>query len=768
MYSGTDCLPSQRGAKRLRSKSAVPNVKSQKKNHSSSPLGRLGERKVSQRGEGQSSIRCRLVHSKLELDRAFASIKTNLENETERRDVCDYIADALTEAFSKDLETFLKNFNTATDSVPMEAPKQRGQTKNAHKRTTLSPLSDFALPGDMHSTGCPKGRPFENGLQCRTAVPLNWVIEEQVMDGSHLDVPQPSLMTAESVKARTNKHSSHSSHEAHTEECHEHIAKRRSPRLSAARLGPIAEMSESSLRKSFLNPKAFGIHKPAQGTSGIKQENSNNFATSKSQERECSARNAERERDIQRPHTKVSQQPEMSQEYVEEILEDEGCGDIGFDFDEPAIDYHIQGKCTEGGNFNRSKENQERIEEETLDQSDPQPLRSPVETTHKTRPKRVRMPVEKTEVVLHLDSQRPSDLLRRLVKPIRGPRKASRSSGKAKYGTPTKRLKAPSVRVPWWRITHTAQMINKGDEELLRIFVTTVVRTCIRKSWSTQRLQASHQKDPSCLKGDAFTAVSTVMSKIEQERNIGEQNMDWPPDLLRELLERRYIQWSPLKFDPSFDHFLGCEACLKHRRATNCIVLRGLRYNSSFFWPDNRKFSVVSCVNGQDGALLLEAKIRDDSSDDSSDGESHDYELWVDDQCLRRILLFHELSHTPSYLNIGVGAMLEKVLNESVVKLKSIKKLAGNEGAVADHMERFLVKQLVNDDQFVQGRITHLMNIIRLGELYFLPPSDESPDARTSIHRQSKSPKIFDPPSILNDAKYQDCIVALLKDRRTK
>ena len=635
---------------------------------------------------------------------------TNAGATTDLDALCETITDACTEAFCADIAAELDMLKISNPQLHTVEQTKRAQKKDANAKTA---------------------KPATKTKSKTVGVPA---IEEHVVDGSHLDPPTPHPLVHEiNTTVRARKQSNRSS----DAEGYDHS--NMNGHIDAGRaLGKKGRTTKHSLGKDAKKNKKGKGRRSSKG-------------------------------------------------YVEEVVEDEGRGDVDFDatFDNPegtAMNgYHKVSKT----HHRRRKSVGNVVEEEILDQSDPMPPKSksrrssappfPAKSSigkHKGshgKPKahfRKKKGPHVSKVVKRVTTTPSSDEL-----PNQGNGHhltAKHLPGDVSAASP-KRARSAAPRIPWWRIPDGTQFINKGDMEVLKIFVTTFVRATTRLSWSANNLRESFQKDPRSTKGEAFTAISTVMSKLENERNTGELLLNWPQELFREVQERQHVKWSDLKYDSTFIPFVGCEACLKHRKATCIVSFSGLRYDSLCHWPQPRSYSIVSSQKQRDGSLLVEAALKRTPSNGKGQEQCEEKEFWVDEQCLRRILAFHEICHAPIRLNSLLNDIVEKLLNQTVVRLKSSSKLAGDRNAILDRLQRFLVKQLVNDDKYLHDTLAYLVNIIRLGDWYFVSSDINSTlSARTIKTDVTREFNIYSPRINLADYDFKDIVDEVLERLRVK
>lgn len=319
-------------------------------------------------------------------------------------------------------------------------------------------------------------------------------------------------------------------------------------------------------------------------------------------------------------------------------------------------------------------------------------------------------------------------------------------------------------RLPWWMTSdsHATRVDQSEDrEKLFTGFTMAVIRSCVRESWSADALKESFDSDPSSARGQAFSAVSSTMLLLEQARHMGQCYLNWSPRIIRALNHYRVVEWSVIEPEASFDQFVGCELCRGHRAATCRLVLKGPCYDSCDFWPGSSRIEVLSAEEDRAGiasvAVELEGGTTNDHLINVNISEGQD-ELWLDPQCLRKCLLFHQLVHATSIMADELRGMVEDELREGMVQLDE----SDDENvSLPERLERTLVQALSVNASFLQKRTSFLEDIVQLGYLYFADKQVESDD--DSGLRGAGRASIYDDPIELNDTKYRSCIDELVR-----
>lgn len=312
-----------------------------------------------------------------------------------------------------------------------------------------------------------------------------------------------------------------------------------------------------------------------------------------------------------------------------------------------------------------------------------------------------------------------------------------------------------SPNLPWWRSVESRMslpMRHVKDENVLRGYIMTLIRSCVCESWKAEKLRESYARDPASNKGRAFLAVSSSLLMMERARHVGQCRMNWSTELLRELLQRRDIEWSPIEHDPTFPQFVGCEVCLAHRPATKLLKLKGAKYDSRDFWPTSSVVDVLS-TSEEKGVLSLAVELAPGCRPGqcANIDDDDEIEFWVDEQCLRKCLVFHELVHSTSILTEDIMYMVEDELRDGIVEIPKSSDLCETGTSVVELLEAHLVDVLSRNEDFMKRRIAHFIDIIRLGDMYFSPGHGEVKTGGLTI-----SSKLYDAPTELNDEAYGD------------
>lgn len=317
----------------------------------------------------------------------------------------------------------------------------------------------------------------------------------------------------------------------------------------------------------------------------------------------------------------------------------------------------------------------------------------------------------------------------------------------------------PSAQLPWWRSVGSRlsrPMRRSKDTDVLRGYILTLIRSCLRPSWNAEKLRESYELNPSSIRGSAFLAVSSSLLIMHRARHMGQCRTMWHTQLLQELLQRRELEWTAIETDPCFQHFLGCEACLAHRPATRCLRLKGVKYDSSDFWPMSCRLDILASTEA-DGALTLAVELAPGSRPGQPTiGDEGEVEFWVDEQCLRKCLVFHELVHSTSILTEEVMCLVEDELQDGVVSVRKAQQLPEEGTSLVDLVQCHLVDVLCRNKHFLEKQIQHFADMTHIGEAYFsavdegIPGSHQEPkDAETN-----SSARVYDAPLSLRHEQY--------------
>lgn len=315
------------------------------------------------------------------------------------------------------------------------------------------------------------------------------------------------------------------------------------------------------------------------------------------------------------------------------------------------------------------------------------------------------------------------------------------------------------IGLPWWRtvrpgISRAIQQLN--DEEAFRGLICAMIRSSLCESWSADNLREQYHQNPSSSRGRAFLAVTSSLLLMERAKHMGQCRLKWKRQLIVELSTRRDIEWSVVQGDLSFPHFVGCEACQKFRRATRRIRLAGPKYDSRDFWPSCGRISVLSAKHGNDcievtAELDAGAKRFPHENNVANDTEC---ELFVDAECLRKCLVFHELVHSTAILAEDIRLMIESELSDGTVKF--VRENEDVDKYISDCLARHLIDVLSQNTEFLKGRTTHFIDLVKLGNIYFSASDAEVLDSGAGIKSEviPQASRIYDAPIELNDDEH--------------
>lgn len=316
------------------------------------------------------------------------------------------------------------------------------------------------------------------------------------------------------------------------------------------------------------------------------------------------------------------------------------------------------------------------------------------------------------------------------------------------------------TKLPWWRkadLGEARSIRNLSVEDIFRGFILAVIRSSVYRSWTAEHLREQHLLNPSSVKGKAFLAISTGLHLMERARHMGQCRVKWKRQLIVELLARRDIEWSIVQGNPSFPHFVGCEACQKFRQATRRIRLAGPRYDSRNFWPNHNRISVLSAKR-RGNCIEVSAELNPEGRRfirEHNTANREECELYVDAECLRKCLVFHEIVHSTAILAEDIRFLIEEELSDGVIKVTGED---GGDDCVSDCLEKYLVDILSQNTEFLSRRTAHFIDLVKLGDIYFSAIDAEVLDSGAGSKPEAmlKASKVYDAPIELDDDKYVD------------
>lgn len=316
------------------------------------------------------------------------------------------------------------------------------------------------------------------------------------------------------------------------------------------------------------------------------------------------------------------------------------------------------------------------------------------------------------------------------------------------------------TELPWWHAAGpdmSRAIKHLNNEEAFRGLILAMIRSSICKSWSADNLREQYHQDPSSPRGRAFLAVSSSLFLMERARHIGQCRLEWKRQLMVELLGRRDIEWSIVQGDPSFPHFVGCEACQKYRRATRRIRLAGPGYDSRNFWPSNSRISILS-AKYRSNCVEVSAELNAETKRfpyEHNIAKSKECELFVDAECLRKCLVFHELAHFTSILAEDIRLMIEGELGGGNIRM--VRESEGKDECISNCLVRHLIDILSQNTEFLKRWTAHFIDLVELGNIYFSASDAEVLDSGAGIKPETapKASRIYDAPIELNDDEHK-------------
>lgn len=291
-----------------------------------------------------------------------------------------------------------------------------------------------------------------------------------------------------------------------------------------------------------------------------------------------------------------------------------------------------------------------------------------------------------------------------------------------------------AVKRQWWRqsrprVTLPDRVPLEQRKKLLRGFVMALVRSCIREAWSADTLLACYNREPASSRGEAYYAASASLLLFERARHMGQCRTRWRPELLNELLKRPRVQWQAVEQNEAFDQFTGCEVCLLHRPSTRKLILSGARYDARSFWASSSQVAILSTADQGDGGTAVAVEMTATQNHVAANADRPDdgtiSEFYVDQQCLRRCLLFHELVHCTSRIAGEIRILLEDEVCDGLVEIPGNEKNTDDasivhKGSVQARLERHLVQKLSENNDFLNRIVNQLSDAVQLGDKYFI------------------------------------------------
>ena len=336
--------------------------------------------------------------------------------------------------------------------------------------------------------------------------------------------------------------------------------------------------------------------------------------------------------------------------------------------------------------------------------------------------------------------------------------------------------------LPWWRLPSPRVSLPRhpqNEKDVFTGYISAVVKACIRNSWNALSLMKSYENDPSCSRAHGFRVVSGALLLLERARHMGQCRLKWKAEVVEDLMSLPELEWSPVKEHASFDHFTGCELCLGHRKAIHRLSLKGTRYDSCDFWPGSSEVQVLSATPDGTGCISTAIELTGSTTAGhvqylQATESSHTSEFWVDSECLRKCLVFHELAHATTDIAEHVRSMIEDEVRHGVVHLSSPKRSSGNEdSSIQRRLERHLTNALLGNKVYLQQRTAHLIEMVRLGDIYFAGGDSvilDSGNIRQPKRTYGRTLAAYDAPLELNDEMHLDSIERLvaLKQKRSR
>lgn len=311
---------------------------------------------------------------------------------------------------------------------------------------------------------------------------------------------------------------------------------------------------------------------------------------------------------------------------------------------------------------------------------------------------------------------------------------------------------------PWWQVPQlNAKEVCGiiGERKSMGAYISTIAKCCVSSSWTAHEMRYNLEHGKNSAKVDAFRLTSQALSLLERKRHMKQCGAVWTRDAIRDLCSRGCIGWRRLQAGGVGD-FTGCELCGRFRRATCKVVISGSRYDGADFWPGASRTSVVETEKVGEGVYSVGVRVARIESDDEDEIQEDDSELFVDEQCLRKCLLFHKLAHMTKEVTKTVCDVIDAQLENggyvqvAVDGVKSMDK-------VLEAVEVKLVSK-VEEEVFMTRQVNIISQMLRLGDTYF----SEARRDGFAMEMCEDGHGVYDEPLYLGDGLYSDYVDEIL------
>lgn len=263
-----------------------------------------------------------------------------------------------------------------------------------------------------------------------------------------------------------------------------------------------------------------------------------------------------------------------------------------------------------------------------------------------------------------------------------------------------------------------------NDETALRTYVATIAKSCLDDGWNRERLRNAHNGESTSAKYVAFEAANLSLSLMEKARHMRDCRLSWDPEVLRDLMTRPLLKWCKVDLS-SGGEFTGCELCGRFCSATHKVVLSGKRRDGATFWPCATPVSVRSSVQLDKGtfaaSVSVDSKVGDSESDDEI--EEGDSEIYVDENCLRKCVVFHKLAHMTYGITREMRVRIDAEIAKGGMHVQVDQCCDSNSSsciAAVTHGATEKILDATVSDRFITRCVSTIRKCLRAGDVYFV------------------------------------------------
>lgn len=334
----------------------------------------------------------------------------------------------------------------------------------------------------------------------------------------------------------------------------------------------------------------------------------------------------------------------------------------------------------------------------------------------------------------------------------------------------------------WWKAAKNGNSTrksaeNSGKKRTFRGYISTIAKACMSEEWTKAKMLQNFENGEDALKRADFETTCRAISILEQARHMNCRQVIWPEDIFFQILQRRQVRWSKIVHhdERGLGDFTGCELCGRCVRANHVIFVGGFKYNAQHYWPSGTSMEVTSKRKRREGSCSVSVELnRGLEEDEGIEGirEPEEHEIFVDEQCLRKCLVFHKLNHMTREIADEVRKLLDAKVRKKAVKVPL--DWSVDDERLVKGVEEILLDCIdEEDDDYVTRQVKTLCRLLDLGDGYFrkseedmavIRKTESSPRAPGATPRRHFLENIYDMPVDLCENMHKDFVDGLVRD----